>query len=264
MTRAAQGKRGHVEVCARGTVAEGEHIGERDPGLLARRLQIRNEQAIRKVIVPGGHGRVRGKYGARRHGLDRRVEGPASLDQSECALDDRERSVTLVDMPDRRVDSQRAQCTHTPYAQHDFLFQARQRVAAVESMRDIAIVFAVARKIRVEQIKRDTAHRGLPDLGVCDASAERYVDDQLGAVAGTRHLDRKVAEFGVAVFGTLMAIAIDGLDEVSLAIEQADADEGQVAIAGRLAVIARENAKTTRIDRQAFMDAEFGAEIRDQ
>ena len=61
-----------------------------------------------------------------------------------------------------------------------------------------------------------------------------------------------------------MAIGTQFLLEVTLAIEQADADERQAHIASRLAVVASQNAKTAGVDRQAFVETEFGAEVGDQ
>jgi hypothetical protein len=62
----------------------------------------------------------------------------------------------------------------------------------------------------------------------------------------------------------LPAFAVDGLAEIALAVEQADGDEGQAQVGGALAVVAGEDAEAAGIDRQAFMEAELGAEIGDQ
>ena len=59
-------------------------------------------------------------------------------------------------------------------------------------------------------------------------------------------------------------MTVDGLEEISLPVEQADADERQAQVARSLAVIAGENAKAAGVDRQAFMETEFGTEIGDQ
>ena len=52
--------------------------------------------------------------------------------------------------------------------------------------------------------------------------------------------------------------------EVALAVEEADADEGQPEVAGRLAVVAGQDAEAAGIDGQAFVEAELGAEVGDQ
>jgi len=50
-------------------------------------------------------------------------------------------------------------------------------------------------------------------------------------------LDRQRLEVGVEVGGLLVAVTVDGLREVALPVEQADRDEGQAAVTGRLAVV---------------------------
>jgi hypothetical protein len=62
----------------------------------------------------------------------------------------------------------------------------------------------------------------------------------------------------------LTAFAVDALEKVTLAIEQANADKGQVQVTGRFAMVAGENAEAAGIDRQAFVEAELGAKIGDQ
>ena len=62
----------------------------------------------------------------------------------------------------------------------------------------------------------------------------------------------------------LVAVGIDGLAEIALAVEQADADGGHRHVARRLHVVAGEDAKTTRIDAHRFVEAVFGAEVGDR
>ncbi|MCY1395836.1 hypothetical protein D9M71_107900 [compost metagenome] len=74
----------------------------------------------------------------------------------------------------------------------------------------------------------------------------------------------QVVEVRVVVGGLLASFGIQFLVEIAFPVEQADADEGQAHVAGRLAVVAGENAEAAGIDRQALVQAEFGAEIGDQ
>src|SRR5262249_54229251 len=62
----------------------------------------------------------------------------------------------------------------------------------------------------------------------------------------------------------LPAIRIEKLPEVALLVQQSDADERIILIASGLQVVARENAKTARINRQAFRQPIFRREIGDQ
>src|SRR5690606_27655789 len=71
-------------------------------------------------------------------------------------------------------------------------------------------------------------------------------------------------EVGRGVMGYLIPMAVDSLGEIALTVQYPYRDKGNPQVTGRLAVIAGQDAEPTRIDGQAFMEAEFGAEIRDQ
>ena len=58
----------------------------------------------------------------------------------------------LIDVPDCRLKPQRLQGAHTPYAKNDFLFHAHHLVAAIQSVGDVAVTWAVARQIGVQQV----------------------------------------------------------------------------------------------------------------
>ena len=62
----------------------------------------------------------------------------------------------------------------------------------------------------------------------------------------------------------LMPVAIDQLGEITHLIEQANRNKRQTHIAGRLAVIARQDAEPTRIDREALVESELQTEVGDQ
>ena len=82
---------------------------------------------------------------------------------------------------------------------------------------------------------------------------------------GVAHrLDRQIARIGFVVAGVLHAVAVDGLDEIALGIEQSDRDEIQPLIAGGLAVIAGQDPQAAGVDREALVKAVLGAEIGDQ
>src|SRR5690606_5476582 len=62
----------------------------------------------------------------------------------------------------------------------------------------------------------------------------------------------------------LLAAPIDPLVEVALPVEQPDGDERQPQIARGLAMIARQDAETAGVDREALVEAVLGAEVRDE
>ena len=71
-------------------------------------------------------------------------------------------------------------------------------------------------------------------------------------VAGTS------AEVEFLVDGLLAPFAVDALLEVTLRVEEADADEGQPQVAGRLAVIAGQDAQAAGVDGQRFVQPKLG------
>jgi hypothetical protein len=88
---------------------------------------------------------------------------------------------------------------------------------------------------------------------------------QISAPAGVDHRrHRQVVEVRILVNRLLVAVGVDLLLEVSLAIQQADADKRQAQVAGGLAVVAGQDAQTAGVDRQALVKPEFGAKIGDQ
>jgi len=70
-----------------------------------------------------------------------------------------------------------------------------------------------------------------------------------------------LGDVGFEVFFLLPAVTIEALAKISLAVEQADADEGNGEIGGALNVISGKNAEATGIDGKGFVDSEFGGEI---
>ena len=73
---------------------------------------------------------------------------------------------------------------------------------------------------------------------------------------------RRQVVVGVVVL--LVAVGIDRLAEVALAIEQPDADRRQGHVAGRLHVVAGEDAEAARVDAERFVEAVLGAEVGDR
>ena len=69
-------------------------------------------------------------------------------------------------------------------------------------------------------------------------------------------------EDGVALL--LPAVAVERLLEVAVAVEQADADERDAEVGGRLEVVAGEDAEPAGVLRQHRGDAELGREVRDR
>ncbi len=126
----------------------------------------------------------------------------------------------------------------------------------------LALVAAVLLDVGVEQQQRDATDLGDPDLSVQGAVTERDLDPDRAVVAvqqGERQrmgVDQRVALL-------LPAGAVERLLEVTLAVEQTDTDDGDTDVAGRLEVVAGQDAQPAGVLRQHLGDAELGREVAD-
>ena len=99
-----------------------------------------------------------------------------------------------------------------------------------------------------------------PDRGGSDrcVNGERFAEQVPGAA------DRKLIEIGGVVGVDLLAPLIQALVTRPLPVQQADADQGQLQIAGRLQVISGEDPEPAGVDRQRLGDRELHREVADQ
>ncbi len=171
--------------------------------------------------------------------------------------------MAFVDVPHRGLEIHRGERACAADAEHQLLLEPRGAVAAVETVRDGAVALAVLRHIGVEKKQPHVADARLPHLHRELAAGEGELDREVAAVLLHR-LDRQIGELRVVVVGALASLGIDRLDEVALAIERAHRDERQLEVARRLAMVAGEDAEAARIERQALVHAELGAEVGHQ
>src|SRR5436305_2013705 len=75
-------------------------------------------------------------------------------------------------------------------------------------------------------------------------------------------LDGEIVKIQFRICLLLPAVGGEILLEVAVAIEQANADEGEGDFAGAFEMIAGENSQAARINGERFVDAELGREIR--
>ena len=109
--RRAQRQRGHVEQRAAAVVvfAEREEALAMLADLAPGAGEVLLDQMKRKRIVSGGHRRVGREHGRALHFFERVVERAALLDDFADALQRDEGGVTLVEVPHRRLNAERAQ-----------------------------------------------------------------------------------------------------------------------------------------------------------
>ena len=190
--------------------------------------------------------------------------GQAIDDGGTDAFKNQEGSMAFIDMPDRRFQTEGGEGAGTADAEQDFLFNARRFVATIKTMGDFAVALGVLRQPGVEQNEPDMADLGFPELGLNGPAGEFDGHQNVLAMGVEDRRDRQVVEVGIVVGRVLLAVGIERLLEIALAVKQADADERQAHVAGGFAMVASKNAEAAGVDRQAFVKAEFGAEIGDQ
>src|SRR5208283_4212008 len=119
----------------------------------------------------------------------------------------------------------------------------------------------VAFHVGIDEKQLTPAHFDAPDLCVDRTMAGIDLHHDRSAVDSDGRFHGQLVDIGFEVFLALPAVAIEALAEISLAIEKADADEGDPEIGSALDVIAGQNAQSTGINGERFMHAEFGGEI---
>src|SRR5690606_26788507 len=97
--------------------------------------------------------------------------------------------------------------------------------------------------VAVEKKQRRAADRRAPHAQEHLALLERADDAQLVARLVERDADRRVRGLDRRVLGDLLAVAVDALVEIALAIHEPDRNERQPDVARRLAMVAGEHAQ---------------------
>jgi hypothetical protein len=264
MAGAVQGQLGHVEFLAMAGAAQAHELLPLDPQVVTAFAEIVPDHVLGEMVVAGGHGGVGGEYGVGRHRLQGGVEGQPALHLAADALQHQEGGVTLVDVKGRGLDPQGLQGAHAADAQDDLLLDAGVLVAAIELVGDVAVLRPVGGQVGIQQAEADVADAGLPDLHFHPAAGQLDEDVDLLALLVHRRMDGQVVEFGIGIGGDLVAVVVDALGEVALAVEQAHGHEGQAHVRRGLAMVAGQDAETAGIDGKALVQTKLGAEIGDR
>ena len=214
--------------------------------------------------MAGRHDRMRGEHRARGDCFERAFERQAACGQHADAFEHEERRMAFIHVPHRWREIQRSECAYAADAEHDLLLDAGLPIAAVQPIRDRAIGVGVFPNVRVEQIEHHVANARLPHAQRYFTSGQRNADAELLSAVRVHELDGQLGEVGIGIRDVLAALGIDRLLKITLPIQQADADERNAHVARGLAAVAREDAESARVDRQAFVEAELRAEIRNQ
>ena len=263
--------------------ADGESR-EVEPGIVIAVDAAQAEQAlpVHPAFTAPGFEILGDQLGCERHvasghrgvGREQRVSGgaPDGLVEGDLVLLDplpdpfqrQQRGVSLVHVPHRRLHLQRPQCQESSDAQNVLLTQPHLPSLNVEDRGDRAVVRTVLRDVGVEQQNRNAPDLRLPALQVELSPRHRHAHQQRLAVRAGHRADRQAPEIEIRVEVLMQPLRIDGLLEIPAAIHQADAEEGESEIAGRLAVVAGQDTEAAGVDPDAAVPAVLGGEIGDR
>ena len=243
--------------------AEADEVVPRDAEAGGVAAHVFAEEGFVEVVVAGGHGGVDGVEGGGADELEGFVEAVSALDVVDEALHVAEGGVAFVAVVDVLADAEFLEHEHAADAEEVFLLEAVLPVAAVEGVGDFAVELGVHLVVGVEEVELDAAYVDLPYVGVDLVVGEGHVDDDLVALGVEEALNGEGVEVLGLVVGDLLAVHGEGLAEVAVAVEEADAAEVDVAVGGFLEVVAGEDAEASGVDFQDVVEAVLHAEVGD-
>ena len=258
--RHVEGRRGHRRV----GLPQRHHLVERDAALVGKGREVLLHQLAREQVDPRRHRRVRREHHAGPGRLDRPVELHVfGGDEAPDALQGEEPGVALVEVVDGRADVEQLEGSAPADAEDDLLAQAVLDLAAVEAVGHTLLVGGVALDVGVEQVEGHAPDLGPPHLKGRHAAGQVDVGQQRVAVIVAYEGDGEGVGVELRVVLLLPAVEVEVLAEVALRVEEADGNEGDALVGGRLQVVAGEHAEAARVDREGLGDAELGREVGD-
>ena len=169
----------------------------------------------------------------------------------------------LVQVDDPGLDSEGVERSDPADPEQCVLGLAGAAVPDVELCGDPAVEGGVLGSFGIEEKERHPAQLDAPDL--CDdlppPNRDGYRHREVVRVRDER--GRQPLGIGVDPVLVLPSRLIDPLEEVALAVEQADRDQRQRAVRGGLEEIARQGAEPAPVDRERTVHSVLGAQKRD-
>ncbi len=143
-------------------------------------------------------------------------------------------------------------------AEQQLLAEPVLAAAAVQPVGDLVQVRLVLLDVGVEQQQWDAADLGHPDLRG-QLAARGQVRTCTGAPdLVAEQLERQAVRVPCRIPLGLPAVGRQGLGEVAVPVQQADPDQRHAEVAGRLEVVAGQDAQAAGVLRQRGGDAELG------
>jgi hypothetical protein len=258
----------HVEPAGVGLGSELEHPLDRERGPL-RLLVVGPDQVLGEPVDAGRDRGVGGEHGAGAHAGQRLVEAEPVGGQLAHPLQAEEAGVALVGVEHlgRRRAGQPAvgpDRTHAADPGQHLLGHPVLAGAAVQLVGDLPLGGLVLLDVGVEQEQRHPPDLDLPDLGPQRAAAgDGEGDLHRGAVGLAQERQRQAVRVDRRVELLLPAVPGQPLGEVAGPVEQADADDRDAEVAGRLEVVAGQDAEATGVLREDLGQAELHREVGD-
>lgn len=222
------------------------------------------DESLFEVVVSCGDGSVRGEDGLLSDVAGGVVEGHAAIFH---LLSDRFESgegvVSFVEVENAGGDPEGAEGFDAADAANELLTDARARVAAIKRVREFAVFLRVSFDVGVEKIEGRASDHDAANFRLDRAVLRVDRHGDAVAVLIFDGFEGDVFDFGRDVMFDLVAVGVDLLTEVSLFIEEADSDEGDAESAAALDVVSREDAESSGVNREGFVNTEFEREISD-
>ena len=122
-------------------------------------------------------------------------------------------------------------------------------VATIELVRDGAVPFAVLWNVGVEEIEADTPYIDLPDVAEDGVVGVGHFKDERCLTIGFEDLlDGELREVLSFVVRLLLPFGAEALGELTIAVEEADSRQADIAVAGFLEVVTSQDAEATGVD----------------
>ena len=165
-------------------------------------------------------------------GLSRFPEGKSLLCHDEAdSLEGQESRMSFVHVGRGDFYAESGESPDAADAEDNLLANPRFLIAAVEGGSDRSVFGGVFGDVGIEKIEARPADLDLPDRRLHQPSGQFDRDEYGGAVGIAALLDRHVVPVVLRIGLLLETVGVQVLFEVALAIQEADADEGQAQIA---------------------------------
>ena len=226
--------------------------------------EVLAKELLIKVVVTGRDRCVAGVDGGSTDELESFIEGKVlAFDIVKETLYAHEGSVPFVHVVDILGDAEALEQKHATEPEEVLLLHAVLPVTTIELVRDGAVPFAVLWDVGVEEIEADAPYIDLPDVAEDGVVGVGHFEDERCLTIGFKDLlDGELCEVLRLVVGLLLPFGAEVLGEVTIAVEEADSRQADIAVAGFLEVVTSQYAETTGVNledvRQTILHAEVG------